>query len=134
MPLTYFPVTGTIKAVVSDTSADVDGTPDIQNVSSFVYFKPSHTQLYSNTDHVMYRIDVIRARTTPDDGQLKNSDGKQVSHPANTPELDVDEHTYTVSFSNVVYAEAPQQIKAFKFVAPTDNTPIDLATVARLPA
>jgi hypothetical protein len=132
MALTYFPVTAILKAVVSDTSGDVDGTPDIQYISCFVHFTPSVNQVYSTTDHTMYKLATIRARTNPSDGVLKNIDGTPVSLVANTTELDIDELTYKVSFTNVVYGEAEQTIQPFSFVAPIGNTAIDLTTVDRI--
>jgi hypothetical protein len=132
MALTYFPVTAILKAIVSDTSADPDGTPNTQFISCFVNFTPSVNQVYSTTDHTMYKLAPIRARTNPDDGVLKNIDGTPVSLVANTTELDIDELTYKVTFSNVVYGEAEQTIQPFSFVAPTTNTTVDLTTVARL--
>lgn len=133
MALTYFPVTAVLKAVVSDTSADVDGAPNIQFISCFVHFTPSVDQVRSSTDHVIYQLATITARTNPSDGVLKNIDGTAVSLVANTTELDLDELIYTVSFSNVVYGEADQEIPSFAFLAPTTSTTVDLATVERLP-
>lgn len=134
MSLTYFPVTGVFKAVVSDTSHDTGGDPDIQNISSFVYFKPSAAEVHSTADDTTYRLVTIRARTNPSDGALKNIDGTTVTLVANTSDLEIDDLSYQVTFDNVVYAEKSNQIiDAFSFLAPTTNTPVDLTTVERLP-
>lgn len=137
MALTYFPVTAILKAAVSDTSGDVDGNPDIQFISCFVYFHPSETQVYNTTDTTIYRLETIRARTLPDDGVLKNIDGTQVSLVANTSNLKRTDGqpltlTYKVTFDHVVYAEGDQQIDSFSFLAPTTSTTVDLTTVTRL--
>jgi hypothetical protein len=132
MALTYFPVTGIFKAVVSDAS-DAAGDPDVEGISSFVYFSPSTDQVYSSTDLTIYRLPTIRCRTNSIDGVLKNIDDTAPSLVANTPELGLEELVYTVSFDHVVYDEREQIIKPFKFVAPTDSTPVDLATVDRVP-
>lgn len=132
MALTYFPVTATLRAVVSDSS-DAGGDPDLQNISSFCYFKPSVKQVYDTDTNTIYRLQTIRARTNIDDGQLKNIDGTTVSLVANTSNLHIDELTYTVSFDHTVYDEGHNEILPFTFTAPTDTTPIDLATVERTP-
>ena len=140
MTLTYFPVTAILKAAVSDTSTDPDGDPDIQFVSSFVYFAPSEAQVYDPTDATIYRLTTIKARTNPSDGALKNIDGSTVHLVANTPTLEdlqgniIETLTYEVTFDHTVYGEANQEIQPFRFLAPVDATPVDLASVERLPA
>ena len=133
MPLTLFPVTGTLKAVVSDAS-DVGGEPDIENISSFVYFTPSVDQLFHTVDQVIYRLPQIRARTNPDLGQVLNIDGTQLSLVANTPDMEIDTFTYLVTFDHVRFNERAGTIHPFRFAAPPDATPVDLSTVPRLPA
>jgi hypothetical protein len=133
MPLTLFPVTGTLKAVVSDAS-DIGGEPDIENISSFVYFTPSVDQIFHTVDEVIYRLVQVRARTNPDLGQVLNIDGTQLSLVANTEDLDIAEFTYLVTFDHVRFNERPGTIRPFRFAAPTDATPVDLSTVPRLPA
>ena len=86
--------------VVSDAS-DVGGEPDIENISSFVYFTPSVDQIFHTTDQIIYRLPAIRARTNPDLGQVLNIDGTQLSLVANTPDLDIDTFTYLVTFDHV---------------------------------
>lgn len=137
MSLTYFEVTGTFKAVISDTSDDVDGDPDTDNISSFVYFTPSVNQVWSTTDDTIYRLQPIRARTNVADGILKNIDGTTVNLVANTAELENSDGTaldltYAVTFDHVVYDEADREIAGFTFQAPTDDTAINLATVERI--
>jgi hypothetical protein len=129
--LTYFPVTGIFKAVVSD-AGDAAGDPDVEGISSFVYFTPSVDQVYSTTDLTIYRLPRIRCRTNSIDGVLKNIDDTQPGLVANVG-FDLEHLYYTVSFDHVVYDEREQIIKPFKFEAPTDSTPVDLATVERLP-
>ena len=132
MSLTYFPVTGTLRAVVTDTSTDTGGDPNIQNISSFTYFTPSVPQVFDSDDKVIWRLQTIKARTNPDLGQILNIDGTPVTLVANTPNLDVDTLTYHVHFDHVVYDEGDRVITPFDFTAPTDDTPIDLATVDRI--
>jgi hypothetical protein len=132
MPLTMFPVVGKFQAVVSDAT-DLEGEPDIENISSFVYFSPSVEQVFSATDHVIYRLRPFRARTNPDLGQVLNIDGTQVSLPANTPDLQLANLTYLVTFDHVVVDEREGKIDAFRFAAPPDATLVDLSTVERIP-
>lgn len=130
MSLTYFPVTGRLVAIRSDTSADPDGTPDPFNISSFVYFTPSVNQVYDGEDLTVYRLETIRARTNTDLGEVVNIDETPVSLVANTDNLGIEELYYTVSFDHV---EGVEEISSFRFLAPTDDTPVDLATVERVP-
>ena len=94
--------------------------------------------LFRSTDATIYRLATIKARTNPADGALKNIDGTTVHLVANTPTLEdlhgniIETLIYKVTFSNVVYGEANQEIQPFSFAAPTNTTPIDLATVNRL--
>lgn len=132
MSLTYFTVTGRLQAVTSDTSGDIDGTPDTENITSFVIFTPNINQVYDTDDETIYRLQPIRARTNLDLGEVLNIDGTPVSLVANTTNLDVETLTYTVTFTNVNYDEADRTITPFTFTAPTDTTPIDLATVERI--
>lgn len=134
MALTYFPVTAVLKAVNTDSSADVDGNPDIQFISSTVTFTPSVAQVHSTSDDTIYRLEPIQGRTNPDDGALKTIDGHTLTLVANSAALDLDELIYHVTFANVVYDKADREIQPFSFVAPTGATAVDLATVERLPA
>jgi hypothetical protein len=53
---------------------------------------------------------------------------------ANTPLLELDQLIYDVTFENVVYAKADQQIAPFAFEAPTTpGTFVDLSRVDKLP-
>lgn len=133
MPLTLFPVTGTLKAVVSDAS-DVGGEPDVENISCFCYFTPSVDQVFSATDQCIYRLPPVRCRSNPDLGQIVNIDGTPVSLIANTPDLEIEEWTYLVTFDHVKFNARPGTIRPFRFAAPPDATPVDLSTVERLPA
>jgi hypothetical protein len=131
MALAYFPVTGTLKAVNTDSSADVDGNPDTQYISSTVTFTP-HPKEAHGTDGTTYRLQPIQGRTNPDDGTLKTIDGHTLTLLANNATLNLDELTYRVDFTNVVYDKDDQQIEPFTFLAPTDTTPIDITTVDRI--
>jgi hypothetical protein len=133
MALTYFPVTAVLKAINTDTSADVDGTPDTQYISSTVTFTPNVDQVHSTTDTTIYRLQPIVGRTNIPDGALKTIDGHTLTLVANTAVLDIDELIYTVEFTNVVYDKADREIRPFRFLAPTTATAVDLATVERLP-
>jgi hypothetical protein len=133
MSLTYFPVTAVLKAVNTDSSADVDGNPDTQFITSTITFTPSVAQVHSTTDDTIYRLQPVVGRTNPDDGALKTIDGHTLTLVANTAALDLDELIYSVVFTNVVYDKANRQINPFRFLAPTAATAIDLATVERLP-
>lgn len=133
MALTYFPVVAVIKAIRSD-SVDVGGDPDTQFVSSTVWFTPSVKQIYSATDHVIYRLQPIRARTDVADGVLHTINGDTVKLTSNSAALGIDELFYDVTFTDIVYDSQPEPlIDGFRFLAPVDTTEIDLATVARLP-
>jgi hypothetical protein len=133
MPLTLFPVTGTLKAVISDAT-DAAGAPDVENISSFCYFTPSESQIFHQTDLVIYQLKVIRARSNSSDGVIVNIDGTPVSLVANTPDLGLAAPlTYLVSFDHVVIDQRADVITAFRFAAPPDATPVDLSTVERLP-
>lgn len=134
MALSYFDVVGKLQAVISD-SGDAGGDPDVQNISSTVTFYPSVEQVHSAADGVVYRLQPVKGRTNPGDGQLKTVDGSTVSLPANTSALGLPELRYRVVFTNVVYDKQPEPvIESFEFVAPTDpDTTVDLATVERLP-
>lgn len=133
MALTYFDVTGTIKAAVSNSSSDIDGDPQLQFVTAFVDFIPSVRQVFSVEDGVLYRLQDIRGRTSDVDGTLETIDGSTLTLPANSSVLDLPELRYRVKFSNVTYDGLKDQvIDSFEFVAPTDSTPVDLATVARV--
>jgi hypothetical protein len=132
MALTYFPVTGTFKALISDSS-DSGGEVDTQNISAFIYFKPSVPQVASALDGVTYRLQTIRARMNVSDGQVKNVDGTTLSLVSNSAALGLDRLLYTVSFDHVVLdGQKDMVLEGFRFEAPTDSTPVDLATVARL--
>ncbi|CKH13374.1 hypothetical protein PXH78_33110 [Mycolicibacterium smegmatis] len=134
MALTYFAVTGTLHALISDSSTDDDGNPDVQYISCFVDFAPSVRQVHSSTDNIVYRLQTIRGRTSVDDGELKTIDGNTLTLVANSAALDLEALYYTVTFSNVVYdGKRDQVIEGFRFLAPTDDTAIDLSTVERLP-
>lgn len=133
MALTHFPVTGKLEARISDSSADPDGDPDVQPISCFVTFTPSIRQVFSQEHGIIYRLQPIRGRTSIDDGELKTIDGNTLTLIANSPALGLPELRYKVDFSNVVYdGQRNQTIDSFSFVAPTDDTPVDLATVTRI--
>lgn len=134
MPLSYFPVTGQFTAVITDRSSDEGGQPDEVGISCTVWFRPSVRQIHSTVDGTVYRLQDLRARTTLA-GELETVDGSTVSLPANTAVLDLDELTYRVDFEDVTYdaADADEEMSSFRFVARTDTTPVDLATVERLP-
>ncbi|QRY51758.1 hypothetical protein [Mycolicibacterium septicum] len=129
MALVYFAVTGSIIAVISDSSSDVDGTPEEQPVSSTVTFTPSVNEVLFEGKIV--RLRPIRARTE-EDGVLKNLDGTGVELAANC--FGLDSLTYKVDFENVTYDKLhDQKLNSFRFAAPTDDTAVDLSTVTRLP-
>lgn len=127
MTLTYFPVAATLQALISDTSADTDGNPDIQNISATVTFTPSTQQVYA--DGAVYRLAPIVARTNSEDGVLKTIDGHSVTLVANT--FGIPDMTYLVEFTNVVYGKGSREIEPFRFTAPTTNAAVDLSTVQR---
>lgn len=131
MPLTYFPVTGTFKALISDAS-DAGGDPDTQNISAFIYFTPSDKQIFSAVDQTVYRLQPVRGRMNIADGEVKTIDGSTLTLVANSAALGLEKLYYTVTFSSVVYDKADQVMEGFTFEAPQDSTPVDLATVARV--
>ncbi|MUM06207.1 hypothetical protein B5P44_15630 [Mycobacterium sp. CBMA 213] len=125
-------MTGTFKALISDSS-DAGGEVDTQNISAFIYFKPSTVQVASALDSTIYRLQTIRARMNASDGQVKNVDGTTLSLVANSAAMDLDHLYYTVSFDHVVYdGKQDMVLDPFTFEAPTDSTPVDLATVQRI--
>lgn len=135
MPLQFFEVTGTLKAIRSD-SVDAGGDPDVQFISSTVWFHPSVQQVHSVVDTAIYRINSLRARTSVEDGVLRTLDENPVKLPANNSALDLPELFWDVTFEDVVYdikAFPTPVIDGFRFAAPTTATTIDLATVERLP-
>ena len=128
MAITYFPVTGSIIAVIADSSSDEDGIPEEQPVSSTVTFTPSVNEV--NFEGKIVRLRPIRARTE-EDGILKTIDGNGVELAANC--FGLDELTYKVEFTNVSYDKLhDQKLNAFRFVAPTTATTVDLSTVERV--
>jgi len=134
MSLTYFPVVGQFTAVITDRSSDEGGQPDEVGISCTVWFRPSVRQIHS-PDGTIYRLQDIRARTTLE-GVLETVDGNTPSLLSNTPELDIEELWYTVSFEDVTFDanDADEEMTPFKFLAPTDDSPVDLATVEKFPA
>jgi hypothetical protein len=65
-----------------------------------------------------------------------NIDGSPVALVAGTPDLGLDPEqplTYLVTFDHVVIDQKEGIMHPFRFVAPPDATPVDLATVDRLP-
>ena len=125
---TFFPVTAILQALVSDSSADVDGNPDAQFISATVTFTPSVSQV--NAEGKVLRLAPIKARTDNVDGVLKTIDGHSVTLVANT--FGITGMHYTVSFTNVVYDKGNRDIPSFSFLAPTTSTAVDLATVQKL--
>ncbi|MCG7607111.1 hypothetical protein [Mycobacterium sp. CnD-18-1] len=129
MAITYFPVTGSIVAVIADSSSDEDGTPEEQPISSTVTFTPS--VLETTFEGQIVRLRPIVARTE-EDGALKTIDGNAVSLAANC--FGLDSLTYKVEFSHVTMdGERNQRIEPFRFAAPATAVAVDLATVTRLP-
>jgi hypothetical protein len=132
--LTNFTVTGIISAVISDSSADVLGDPDVRPVSCTVVFTPSVRQVYSE-GHV-YHLEAIKARTNTTTGALETIDVSPVKLTANTGiGLPPGELTYTVSFEDVVMPGTKGRkvdLSPFRFAAPTSATTVDLAAVTRL--
>jgi len=127
MAITYFPVVGEIIAVIADRSNDDDGTPTEQPVSSLVTFTPSVKEV--RFEGQIVRLRPITARTE-EDGVLKTIDGNQVELAANC--FGLDELSYLVEFSKAtIDGERDQRIDPFRFLAPEDDTEIDLATVER---
>jgi hypothetical protein len=131
MALIYFPVTGVLKAVNTDSSLDVDGNPDTQFITSTVTFTPDPAEVRA-TDGTTYRLEPIQGRTNPDDGALKTIDGHTLTLVANNATLALDQLVYKVDFTNVVYDKADRELESFSFVAPTGTTPVDISTVDRL--
>lgn len=131
MSLTYFPVSLTLRAVVSDSSKDVDGDPDFQNISSTVTFVPSVAQVFSAVDTTIYELRPIVARTGTD-GVLRTIDDHTVSLVANSSALGLEALYYDVAFTNAVFDRETRNIDGFRFQAPTSATPVDLATVERV--
>ena len=124
-----------LKAVHTD-SVDEGGDPDIQFISSTVWFIPSIKQIHSDVDTTIYRLQPIRTRTDVADGVLRTINGDAVKLVANTAAIGVSELFYDVIFEDVVYDTkvTPEPlIDGFRFLAPTTATTIDLATVPRLP-
>lgn len=124
---TFFPVTGTLQALVSDSSADTDGDPDAQFISATLTFTPSTSQVFA--EGKLLRLAPIKARTNNVDGVLKTIDGHTVSLVADTFGIGL---TYTVTFTNVVYDKGSRDIPSFSFAAPTDTSAVDLASVEKL--
>lgn len=135
MSLTYFTVTGSFKAVISDGSDSANHDPEVQNISGLVLFSPSVSEVVSSADGVTYRLQPVRGRIE-EDGILKTIDSTVgVGLVANTAALGpLEALTYKVEFSNVVYDKGKERrIEPFRFAAPTSAVTIDLATVTRLP-
>lgn len=135
MALTYFTVTGSFKAVISDGSDSANHDPEVQNISGLVLFTPSISEVVSTADGVTYRLQPVRGRIE-EDGVLKTIDSTVgVGLVANTAALGpLEALTYKVEFSHVVYDKGKERlIEPFRFAAPTTATTIDLATVSRLP-
>jgi hypothetical protein len=131
MALQYFEVTGAFKAIESDSS-DSGGDPDTENISAFVWFSPSVTQVHSAVDHIVYRLQKVRGRINASDGLLKNIDGTPLTLVANNAAIGVHGLTYLVEFTNVRFDEADRTMDAFRFLAPQDGTQVDLSTVERM--
>lgn len=133
MALTFFSVTGVIKALRTD-SDDEGGDPDVQFVSSTVWFTPSVRQIHSVLDTTIYRLQPLRARTDVSDGVLRTINGDTVKLVANSAALDLDELFWDVTFTDVVYDAQPTPLlDGFRFLSPTSATTVDLATVPRQP-
>lgn len=135
MALTYFTVTGSFKAVISDGSDSANHDPEVQNISGLVLFTPSISEVISTADGVTYRLQPVRGRIE-EDGVLKTIDSTVgVGLVANTAALGpLEALTYKVEFSHVVYDKGKERlIEPFRFAAPASVTTIDLATVSRLP-
>ncbi len=135
MALTYFTVTGSFKAVISDGSDSANHDPEVQNISGLVLFTPSISEVVSTADGVTYRLQPVRGRIE-EDGVLKTIDSTVgVGLVANTAALGpLEALTYKVEFSHVVFDKGKdRRIEPFRFAAPTTATTIDLATVARTP-
>lgn len=135
MALVFFPVSAVLKAIRTD-SVDEGGDPDIQFISSTVWFTPSTFQVFSALDLTIYRLQPIRARTDVSDGVLRTINGDTVKLPANSAAVGLDELLYSVEFTDVVYdtkVTPDPLVQGFQFVAPVDSTEVKLATVPRLP-
>ena len=67
MALTYFPVTATLKAVNTDSSADIDGNPDTQYISSHSHLHPQRRPglLHHRHHHLPPRNPSPAAPTSP---------------------------------------------------------------------
>ncbi|AID58984.1 hypothetical protein PBI_GAIA_168 [Mycobacterium phage Gaia] len=125
--LTYFEVTGSLLAIVSDASSDEDGQPQEQPISSTVTFTPSVKEV--RAEGKIIRLQPIRARTV-ETGELVNIDDTTVELLADTFGVGL---TYRVDFSDVTYDKMRnQRVEPFRFAAPTDATPVDIATVERV--
>lgn len=136
MAISYFTVVGKFSAVISD-GADAGNEPDTQDVSALVTFTPSIREA---------RVDIAGTPTqislTPilgrieDDGILKVLDGTVGVKLLGGDAAEGDPLfglSYAVSFSKVVYNKArDQKISPFSFVAPTDGSIVNLATVERV--
>lgn len=135
--LTYFTVYGDFLSIIGDTLADPDPNPDTVGISGSVTFTPSVTQgdaLLAVTLDPRPAM-VIPAAITASiaaDGQLKYDAGLGVRLVANTPVLGlVGNLYYTVSFSGLTVRGRSVRLNSFSFAAPTVDTFINLANVAR---
>lgn len=136
--LTYFTVNAYgISVNVDYTDEGVD--PDLQPITATVTFKPrvgvgSLLQAPSYTTPALVALPPIVARLD-EDGKLHTVAGDLgVRLVANTPVLGLSgDLIYDVIWSNVKYNKKSQTISPFGFVAPTSDTPVDLASVTRVP-
>lgn len=133
MALDTFTVTGLFKAIVSDGN-DPGGDPDIQLISGTATFTPSIRE--ATTDGALHRLQPIIGRMN-DDGVLRTiHDDEGVNLVCGDAAEGAPLHglSYRVDFSNVVYdKQRNQRIESFRFLAPTETTTIDIATVERIP-
>ena len=136
--LTFFPVNAYGFAMRVDYT-DPDTDPDLQPISATVTFRPrlrpgEIAQASSYTEPALIALAPVAARMD-EDGRLKTIQGDiGVKLVANTAALGLGKPLiYDVWFTNVVYNKARQQIEPFGFIAPNDNSAVNLATVARLP-
>jgi hypothetical protein len=131
--LESFTVTLDLTAITVDYT-DVGTAPDRQPISCTVTFtprlKPGQTIWVPGMGIMLASV---KARCDPDGVLRTIAGGTGVELIANTPLLELDQLIYDVTFENVVYAKADQQIAPFAFEAPTTpGTFVDLSRVDKL--
>lgn len=139
MALSYFTLTGNLRAVVVDYS-DAGTAPDISNVTCTVDFIPRipRGQLVwasGLTPPQGILLPPIRARFDGD-GALHTIVGDLgVQLVANTADIDMDILWYDTVFSNLNFAKAPDDalISAFSFQAPTTSLTVDMSQLEKYP-